>query len=124
MNTIFKSNFSDSKIYDSLYDKLKAQQKSLEFENKYIGIPIFVYTYSNGQINKDFIKYDSINILSKQINVSRETITRYLNTNVPFNQNLFYTETITNFNTINDLIFEANKDIKLQSPRLPNKVLA
>ena len=120
---MLKSNFNDSKIYDTLYGKLKTIQKKLEFDNKHIGISIFVYTYLNGQISKDFVKYDSFNTLSKELNVSRDTIKRYLKANVPYSNNLFFTEAVRDFNLINGLICEATKELKLQS-NLPKKVLA
>lgn len=82
-----------------------------------------VYTYLNCQISKDFVKYDSINTLSKEINVSRDTIKRYLNTKVPFINNLFFTEAVSDFNLVNVLISEATKELKLQS-NLAKKVLA
>lgn len=40
LNTVFKSSFSDSKLYDTLYSKLKSLQKKLEFNNKHIGVPL------------------------------------------------------------------------------------
>ena len=72
LNTVFKSNFSDSQIYETLYSKLKAKQQNLDYKNKHIGIFIYVYTYNNDQINNNYIKYDSINTLSKEINVAPE----------------------------------------------------
>lgn len=123
LNTVFKSNFSEAQIYDTLYSQLKAKQSNLEFYNKYKGIPIYVYTYCNEQITKEFVKYDSINTLSKKIGVSRVTIKRYLNTNVPFNNDLFYTDVISDFNLTSGLISEAIKGLNLNST-LPNKVLA
>ena len=125
LNTVFKSNFSgrSAQIYDTLYNKLKAKQENLVHNNKYIGISIYVYTYNNDQISKNFTKYDSINTLSKDINVSRDTIKRYLNTHVPFNNHLFFTDVINDFNLINDLIYEAKKGLALNMT-LPKKVLA
>ncbi len=70
LNTVFKSNFSDSQIYDTLYSKLKAKQNNLDYKNKHIGISLFVYTYDNEQINQNFLKFDSINNFSKEIHVS------------------------------------------------------
>ena len=72
LNTVFKSNFSDSQIYETLYSKLKAKQQNLDYKNKHIGIFIYVYTYNNDQINNNYTKYDSINTLSKEINVARD----------------------------------------------------
>ena len=73
LNTVFKSNFSQSQIYETLYRKLKAKQGNLEFKNKHGGIPIYVYNCNN-LISTNFLKYNSINTLSKDINVARDTI--------------------------------------------------
>jgi hypothetical protein len=113
---VFKSNFSDSQIYETLYSRLKAKQGNLEFKNKHGGIPIYVYNSKN-LINTNFLKYNSINTLSKNINVARETIKKYLNTHVSYNNCLFYTYIINDFNLINGLINEAKKELILN----PNK---
>ena len=122
LNTVFKSNFSDSQIYETLYSKLKAKQQNLDYKNKHIGIFIYVYTYNNDQINNNYIKYDSINTLSKEINVARDTIKRYLNTNVPYKNYLFYTKVLHDFDLINNLICKAKKGLDLNKT-LPKKVL-
>ncbi len=113
LNTVFKSNFSESKFYDSLYDKLKAKQKDIDYDNKYIGISIYVYTYNNEKISHNFYKYDSINTASKGINISRFTIKSYLNTYVPYRNYLFFTDPIGNFDTINDLIIGVVKGLNI-----------
>jgi NUMOD1 domain len=111
---VFKSNFSESQIYETLYSKLKAKQGNLNFKNKYIGILIYLYNYNNNLISSHFIKYDSINTLSRNINVGRDTIKKYLNTHVPYNNNLYYTYVLNDFNLINGLISEAKKELVLQ----------
>ena len=122
LNTVFKSNFSDSQIYETLYSKLKAKQQNLDYKNKHIGIFIYVYTYNNDQINNNYTKYDSINTLSKEIYVARDTIKRYLNTNVPYKNYLFYTKVLHDFDLINNLICKAKKGLDLNKT-LPKKVL-
>lgn len=47
---MLKSNFSESLIYDTLYNKLKTKLKQLEFNNKYLGISIYVDNYVDSQI--------------------------------------------------------------------------
>ena len=120
LNTVFKSNFSDSQIYETLYSKLKAKQGNLVFKNKHEGIPIFVYNCNN-LISTNFLKYNSINTLSKDINVARDTIKKYLNTHVSYNNCLFYTYVINDFNLIIGLISEAKKELVL-NPNKPAKV--
>lgn len=48
LNTIFKSNLSDTQTYDSLYEILKLRQLESNFDNKYRGISIYLYEYVNG----------------------------------------------------------------------------
>lgn len=45
---------------------------------------------------------------SKEFNISRDTIKRYLNTNVPYKNKLFFTNIITDLTTINDLVSKAS----------------
>ena len=42
LNTVLKSNFSESQIYDTLYSKLKAKQSNLELDNKYADQYMFI----------------------------------------------------------------------------------
>lgn len=113
LNTVFKSNFSESLIYDNLYNKLKTKQGELKFNSKYSGLLIYVYNYTNGLINPNFSKYNSFNALSKEFNIARDTIKRYLNTNVPYKNNLFFTNIITDFTLINDLVSKASLGLEL-----------
>jgi len=113
LNTVFKSNFSESLIYDTLYNKLKTKQEEIEFNSEYSGILIYVYNYTNGQINPNFTKYNSLNALSKELNIARDTIKRYLNTNVPYKSNLFFTSIITDLTLINDLVCKASEGLEL-----------
>lgn len=111
LNTVFKSNFNASQIFETLYSKLKAKQINLNFNNKYLGIPIYVYTY-NEEISDKFLRYESINILSKEIEVARDIIKRFLNTYVPYKNYLIFSYAIKDFNLINDLISESKKRIE------------
>ena len=70
----------------------------------------------------NYTKYDSINTLSKEIYVARDTIKRYLNTNVPYKNYLFYTKVLHDFDLINNLICKAKKGLDLNKT-LPKKVL-
>ncbi len=94
MNTIFKSNLSDTQTYNSLYEILKLRQLELNFDNKYKGISVYLYEYLNGQLSTNYTKFDSINKLSQYLGVSRETISIYLNTYVPYKSNLFLTDAV------------------------------
>lgn len=131
---MFKSNFSSSQIYETLYSKLKERQKDLAIKNRrlpYSGVSIYLYTFENYKISENYIKYRSILALSKSINISRETIKIYLDTFVPFKNYLFFTEEadivlkegfgpVRNKN-INFLISENKKELNLNAT-LPKKV--
>jgi hypothetical protein len=129
LNTVFKSKFRESQIYDTLYTQLKARQAYFTHTKKYSGISVYLYTIvapANAEvkeISKNFRKYDSINTLSEEMKVSRFTIKRYLNTNVPYKNQLFLTEPIIDFNLTYDLMLSAKKGLNLNSTD-PKKVIA
>lgn len=83
LNTIFKSNLSDTQTYDSLYEILKLKQLEPDYYNKYQGIYIYLYEYANGKLDTSYKTFNSINELSKYLGVARETLSIYLNTYVP-----------------------------------------
>src|SRR3954469_8484987 len=97
LNTIFKSNLSDTQTYDSLYEVLKLRQLESSFENKYQGIYIYLYEYVNGQLITSCKTFSSINELSNYLGVARETLSVYLNTYLPYINNLFLTNKIESF---------------------------
>jgi hypothetical protein len=107
LNTIFKSNLSDIQTFDSLYELLKVRQLESSFENKYQGIYIYLYEYVNGQLTTNCKTFNSINELSNYLGVARETLSIYLNTYVPFRNNLFLTNKIESFELTEKLISDA-----------------
>lgn len=113
LNTIFKSNLSETQTYESLYDILKLKQTNLDFDNKYIGITIYLYEYIDGHVNLNFKTFASINALSENIGVARETIKVYLNTNVPFKNYIFFTNKIDDCELIEKLIRDATQGLNL-----------
>jgi len=74
LNTIFKSNLGETQTFESLYELLKLKQLNTNFENKYKGLPINLYEHVNEQFVNNYTTFNSINQLSKQLNISRETI--------------------------------------------------
>lgn len=84
LNTIFKSNMSDTHTYDSLYEILKLRQLEPNYDNKYKGIYIYLYEYANRKLSTSYKTFNSINELSNYLGVARETLSIYLNTYVPF----------------------------------------
>ena len=113
LNTIFKSNLSDTQTYDSVYEILKLRRLESNFDNKYRGISIYLYEYVNGQLNTNYTIFKSINQLSKYLSISRETISIYLNTYVPFKGSLFLTDTIEYPEIIEKLVSDATQGLEL-----------
>ena len=113
LNTIFKSNLSDTQTYDSLYEILKLRQLESNFDNKYRGISIYLYEYVNGQLSTNYSSFKSINQLSRVLGISRETISIYLNTFVPFKGNLFLTDIIEYPEIIEKLVSDATQGLEL-----------
>lgn len=119
LNTSTVNNSTNIIVYESLYEELKIKQKNLEFLNKkYKGVPIYVYKFTENNIEKDNT-YDSINNLNKIIEacsfgVSRATIKIYLNTNVPYKELLFYTNPLDNLILTHKEVKKSNKRFKIK----------
>lgn len=127
LNTIFKSNLGDIQTYESLHELLKLKQLNNDsthqiegnaFENIYkrgrgVSISIYLYKYVNGQLRVNYTKFDSINKLSKEIGISRVTISIYLNTYVPFKGNLFLTFILEDFEILDKLVSDAILGLEL-----------
>lgn len=73
LNTIFKSNFGQIQSYDSLYEILRLRKLQLDLDKKYIGINLYLYEYFNGQVSTNYQRFSSINELSKNLAIARET---------------------------------------------------
>jgi hypothetical protein len=114
LNTIFISNMSKTQTYDSLYEILKLRQSELNLDNKFKGVSIYLYNYINGKLSPNIIhKFTSINKLSQYLGVSRETISIYLNTHVPFRGNLFLTNLVENIELSEKLISDMTQVLEL-----------
>ncbi len=113
LNTIFKTYLGDTQSYDSLYEILKLRQSELNLKNKYEGVNIYLYQYINGQINSDYTTFSSINLLSKHLSISRETINIYLNTYVPYKGYLFLTDIVEYADVIEKLVCDAIQGLDL-----------
>lgn len=64
-------------------------------------------------IDKTFIKYDSINQASIGQTIARFTIDRYLDTNVPTKNFLYYSKPITDFNLAFNLAKRASNTLEI-----------
>jgi len=107
LNTIFKSNLGETQTFESLYELLKLKQLNTNFENKYKGLSINLYEQVNEQFVDNYTTFNSINQLSKQLNISRETIIIYLNTYVPYKGKLFLTVVLNDAEILNKLVSDA-----------------
>lgn len=113
LNTIFKSNFSEIQSYDSLYEILRLRQSNFDSDNKHKGINLYIYEYCNNQISTNYQFFSSINALSKEFGIARETISVYLNTYVPYKNFLFLTNKIECFDLAGKLISDAMQGLNL-----------
>lgn len=105
---------SKTQTYDSLYEILKLRQSELNLDNKFKGVSIYLYNYINGKLSPNIIhKFTSINKLSQYLGVSRETISIYLNTHVPFRGNLFLTNLVENIELSEKLISDMTQVLEL-----------
>ena len=113
LNTIFISNLNDTQTFDSIYEILKLRQLEPNIENKYKGIFIYLYEYINGQLSTRYTTFSSISQLSQHLNISRDTISIYLNTYVPFKGYLFLTDMVENPEIIEKIISDATQGLEL-----------
>jgi hypothetical protein len=95
---------------------LKLKQLQSNFENKYPGIIVYLYEYisSTGKLNTTCKTFNSINEASNYLGVARETINMYLNTYVPYKNNLFLTNKIESFELVEKLISDATLGLELE----------
>jgi len=114
LNTNFVSNYTESKVYTSLWDILELNRSEDVLNNNGI-IPVYVYKYSNSNLDKTYVLYNSINKANEDTKVSRVTIKRYINTNVPIKNLLFYSKPVDNFVSTNELIKNTSKGFNLYS---------
>lgn len=130
LNTIYKSDLDSIQNYDSLYEILKLKQLEWNQDNKYLGIPIYLYTYIEGSLKDNYIKFENINKLSQHLNIgsskrhrvagacyARETISIYLNTYVPFKSNIFLTDFIEDIELIDKLVGDTIQGLDLDRTR-------
>ncbi len=120
LNSTFNSNFSESAIYESLRSTLKLNQDAFNKEikvnnglNTYSTLDkkIWVYRYINKSIDEKYKCYSSFNEISKATGIARDTINRYLNTNVPIKNLLIFSEEIKYLNLVLNLANESKTNL-------------
>lgn len=113
LNTILKTNLGDIESYESLYDKLKLIKSNLGTNNKYKGVSVYNYRCVKGQISWDYSNFRSMSKLAQHLGISRETVSVYLNTYVPFKDNLFLTDIIKDIDIVQKLVSDATQGLRL-----------
>ena len=97
LNTAFNSKYTEGVIFKNLTRFLASKRKEPIKTNQGIKTSIWVYELSTTQIEQTYVQYDSINKASLGTGRSRDTIQRYLDTNVPIKGALFYTSPIVDY---------------------------
>jgi hypothetical protein len=96
-------------------------QSKLEIDNKYKGVPVYLYKCVNGQISPNYTNFSSISKLSNHLGVSRGTISVYLNTYVPFKDYLFLNNIIKDIAIVEKLVSDSTQGLSLNH-NVPVKV--
>lgn len=123
LNSTFQSKHSESAIYQTLSNILLSK-KSLNEQtgiNQGVPVTIWVYKICTTHIEKTFTICDSINKASKVTGSSRETIQRYLNTNVPIKGFLYYSRPIKDFDGVLNLTKSSLDELNIDG-NIPKKV--
>lgn len=123
LNSTFLSKYSESAIYQTLSNILLSKKPLNEQTEttQGVSVTIWVYKLCTTHIEKTFVQYDSINKASKATGVSRDSIQRYLNTNVPIKGFLFYTNPIEDFDGAFNLAKSSLNELNIDG-NIPKKV--
>lgn len=125
LNSTFSSNFSETAIFDSLTRRLKSSKLTnttdISDNSIYSGVSIWVYKLLNTQIDPRFVKYSSLNKASEKTGISRQTLTLYLDTNIPTSGLLLFSKPIDNLDSTLKLVKKTTEELNLD-PTKPKKV--
>lgn len=70
--------------------RTKLTNTNISDNSIYSGVPVWVYKILSTQIDPTFVKYSSLNKACEKTGIARQTITLYLDTNVPTSGLLFF----------------------------------
>jgi len=120
LNTTFSSKLSDTAIYETLTSKLKEIKLSNSIFSKdkksiYKGVGIYIYKLSPSHIDPVFDKYSSLNKASEMTKIARSTLALYLDSNVPSEGLLFYSEPLVDFESSFQLVSESLDNFNISS---------
>lgn len=126
LNSTFNSNFSETAIFESLTMRLKSVHTKLSNINisgdsVYSRIPLFSYKLLNTQIDPTFVKYSSLSKACSNTGIARQTLTLYLDTNVPTDGLLFFSKPIEDMDSSFKLAKKAIDGLNINSTK-PKKV--
>lgn len=144
LNTSLSKSSIDLSVYDTvLYNKLEYKELDvvIEYKRKNV-VPVYLYKLYDSEImknksliikdtsniygndpylDKEAILYSNITNLSKELKIGKSTIYKYLNKNVPYRNNLFYTEPISNIEKVYNEIINTSVDLNLNLVRAPGQ---
>ncbi len=115
LNTTFSSSFSETQIYETLVKKLSILKGNGTTYVSGKSMEVYVYEIMSDHINNEYSKYVSIIEASKRQNIGRGTISRYIDTNVPFRGKLYFTKPITDVMETFNLVKNVSNDLKINS---------
>jgi len=113
LNSTFNSNFSEASVYDTLRNILKSKQETRLNSYSSVPIEVLVYSYNGINIDQNYISFTSISEAYKHTNISRSTISAYLDTNVPIKGLLFFSKPIEDLKLTLSLVKESEKSLPL-----------
>ena len=106
---------AETEIYETLVKKLSILKgnDTTYVSGKYM--EVYVYEIMSDHISNEYNKYRSIIEASKIQKIARGTISRYIDTNVPFRGKLYYTKPITDMMETFNLVKNVSNDLKINS---------
>jgi hypothetical protein len=124
LNSTFNSNFSETSVYKTLRSILKSKQEALTKEklreislnsSTTLSIEVLVYNYNGINIDKNYRNFISISEACKHTGIARDTISAYLDTNVPIKGLLFFSKPIEELKLALNLVKESDKSLPISN---------
>ena len=118
LNSTFSSKLSETVIFETLTSKLKNLKlnNNIPDTSDYSGFDIWVYNLLSTQIDPSFVRYSSLNKASRELRIGRQTLTQYLDSNVPYNGLLFFSKPLEDLDTSFKLATQAKYELNLAGP--------
>jgi len=116
LNSTFFSHFSETAIFQTLSSVLKTKQSLVKnnlSKNNGTRVSVWVYKLLNTNIDPLFVKYTSMSEACKGTGIARDTIRRYLDTNVPTKGLLFLSKALENLDSSFKLVKKASEGLTI-----------